>query len=95
MSFFPVFPEQTGVDIIGVLGALVFELRHTGQLAEHGIAIENPAQLGVSGNVALYEQHVLFGIQAAGHIQSQRLVGAAAQFRRILTNGIACISTTQ
>ena len=79
--------EQTCVDVVGVLGALVLELGHPGQLPEHGVAAEHPAQLGVLGDMALDEQGVLFRIQAAGNVLRQLLHGAPAQVSGSLTHG--------
>ena len=79
--------EQTAVDVFGVLCALVLELGHTGQLAEHGVALQDPAQFAVLRNVALDEQSVLFGVQTAGDVLCQLVQGAAAQGSGILTNG--------
>ena len=62
-----------------MLGRLVLELGHAAQFAEHGIAVQNPAQLGVLVHMGLDEQGVLLRIQAAGNVLSQLLQGTAAQ----------------
>ena len=79
--------KQPGIDIVGVLGALILELGHSGQFPEHGIAVQDPAQLCVCGHMTLHKQRILFGIQPAGHIQRQRLVCPLPQIRRILSYG--------
>ena len=79
--------KQTAVDILGMLGRLVLELSHTAQLAEHGIAVQNPAQLSVLVNVGLDEEGVLLRVQAAGDVLGQLLQSAAAQVGRVLTDG--------
>ena len=71
--------EQAGVHVVGVLGALVLELRHAGELAEHGVAVEHPAELRVGRVVALDEQCDLVRVQAAGDVLGELLHGAAAQ----------------
>ena len=79
--------EQAAVYVVGVLGALVLELGHAAQLAEHGVAVEDPAQLRVLVDVALDEQGVLLRIEAAGDILCKLLERAAAQLRGILPHG--------
>ena len=79
--------EEAGVDVVGVLRALVLELGHAGELAEHGVAVDDPAELGVRGDVTLHEEGVLFGIEAAGDVEGEGLVGAAAQIGRDLAHG--------
>ena len=75
--------EEAGVDVVGVLGGLVLELGHTGELAEHGVAVQHPAQLGVGGHVGLDEQHVLLRVQAAGDVGRHLGQGAPAQVGRV------------
>ena len=60
--------EQAGVDIIRIFGRLILELRHAGKLAEHGVAVEHPAELRVRGDVALDEKSVLFRVKTAGNV---------------------------
>ena len=57
--------EQTCVYVLRVLLTLILELCHSGKLAEHGIAIQHPAQLCVCGNVGLHEECILFFIKTA------------------------------
>ena len=79
--------EETAVDVLAVLGGLVLKLRHARELAEHRIAVQDPAELGVLRHVGLDEQRVLLGVQAAGDVLRQLLERAAAQRRRVLTHG--------
>ena len=78
--------EEAGVDVVGVLGRLVLELGHAGELPEHGVAIQHPAQLRVGGHMALDEDRVLLRVQAAGDIDRDLGQGAPAQVRRVLTD---------
>ena len=79
--------EQTAVDVLGVLGALVLELRHARELAEHGVAIEHPAELRVRGHMALDKERVLFRVKAAGNVLRELLNGAPAQVGGVLAHG--------
>ena len=47
--------EKAAVDVFSVLGALVLKLRHPAEFAEHGIAVEDPSELGVLMHMALDE----------------------------------------
>ena len=79
--------KQAAIDVVRVLGGLVLELGHPAQLAEHGIALQHPAQLRVLVHMALDEEGVLLRIQAAGNVLGQLLQGAPPQIRRVLTDG--------
>ena len=79
--------EQAAVDVLGVFGALVLELRHARELAEHGVAVEHPAKLGVRRHMALDEECVLFRVEAAGNVLRELLDGAAAQVGGVLPHG--------
>ena len=79
--------KQAAVDVLSVLGGLILELGHAAQLAEHGVAVQDPAQLRVLVDVALDEQGVLLGVQAAGDILGQLFQGPAAQVGRGLADG--------
>ena len=81
--------EQAAIDIVGVLGALVLELSHAGQLAKLGIAGQHPGQLGVRGHMALHKKHMVFRVDAHGQQQGGQLAGAAAQLGRDLTHSQA------
>ena len=70
-----------------MLGGLGLELRHAAQLAELGIAPQDPAQLRMLGHVALDKHDVLLRIQAAGDILSQLINAALAQRGGILPHG--------
>ena len=76
--------KQTAVDVVCVFGRLILELGHPGQFAEHGIAVQHPAQLCMLVNVALDKQGILLRVQAAGNVLSQLLQGPPAQICRIL-----------
>ena len=79
--------KQTGVDVIGILGGLVLELGHTGQLAEHGVAVQDPGQLGMGRNVGLDKEHTLFRVNTSSQQAGQGAVSIFTQLRRLLTNG--------
>ena len=79
--------EEASVDVVRVLGRLVLELGHAGELAEHGVAVQHPAKLSVGGNVGLDEEDVLLRVQAAGDVSRQLGDGMAAQLRRHLPDG--------
>ena len=79
--------EEAAVDVVGVLGGLVLELGHAGELAEHGVAVEDPAQLRVLVDMGLDKQGAFLRIQAAGNILGQLLQGAAAQGGGVLAHG--------
>ena len=79
--------KQAAVDVVRVLGRLILELGHPAQLTEHGVALQNPAQLRVLVHMALDEQGVLLRIQAAGDVLSQLLQSPPPQIRGILPDG--------
>ena len=78
--------EQTGVDIVLVLGGFVLELSHTAELAEHGVAVQHPAQLGVGRDVGLDKNGALLRVQTAGNIVGQQCEHPAAQLGRLLAD---------
>ena len=65
-------------------------LAHAGELAEHGVAVEDPAQLRVLMDVGLDKQGAFLRVQTAGNILRQLLQGAAAQGGGVLAdcNGV-------
>ena len=79
--------HQPHVHVVGVLGALVLELRHAGELSRIGDGVEHPCELGVRGNVRLHEQHALFGVDAAGDEQRHQLERIPPQRRGLLLDG--------
>ena len=79
--------EQARVDVVRVLGRLILELGHAAQFAEHGVAVQHPAQLGVGRNMGLDEQHVFLRVQTAGDIGRQLDQGVPPQLRRDLPHG--------
>ena len=79
--------EQARVDVVCIFGGLILELGHPGELTEHGVAVQHPAQLSMGGNVRLHKQHVLLRVQSAGDVGRQLGQGMAAQLRRHLPHG--------
>ena len=79
--------KQTAVNVFRVLGGFVLKLGHSAQLTEHGIAIQNPAQLRMLMYMALDKQGILLGIQSAGNILRKLLQSPATQVRRCLPHG--------
>ena len=79
--------EQTAVDVIRVLGALILELGHAGKFAKLGVAGQNPGKLAVGGNMALHKQHMLFRVNAHSQQQGGHLAGLAAQVGGGLAHG--------
>ena len=71
--------EEAAVDVLRVFRGLVLELGHAAELAEHGVAVEDPAQLRVLVDVGLDKEGVLLRVQAAGDILGQLLQRPAAQ----------------
>jgi len=79
--------KQARVDVVRVLGGLILELGHAAQLAEHGVAVQHPAQLGVGRNMGLDEQHVFLRVQTAGDIGRQLDQSVPPQLSRHLPHG--------
>ena len=79
--------EEAAVDVVGVLCALVLELGHAAQLPEHGVAVEDPAELGMLVHMALQEEGVLLRVQTAGDVLGKLGGGAAAQLLGLLAHG--------
>ena len=79
--------HEPHIDVFGMLGALVLELRHARKFARVSDGIEHPRQLAVRGHVRLHEQHALFGVDAAGDEQRHQLERISAQLRRLLPDG--------
>ena len=79
--------EEARVDVVGVLLGLILELGHAGQLAKAREAVEEPCQLGVLLDVGLDVEGILLGVQTAGHVEGQGLVGAAAEVGGDLADG--------
>ena len=82
--------EQAAVYVVGMFGGFVLELGHAGKLAEHGVAVQNPAQLRVLVDMALDEKRIFLRVKTAGDVLSQLGGGAAAQLRGLLPdcNGV-------
>ena len=79
--------EQAGGDVVRVLLGLLLELGHAAQLAELGVAAQNPAQLRMLGHMALDEHDVFLRVQSAGDILGQLVHAAAAQGGGVLPHG--------
>ena len=79
--------EKTCVDVVGMLLGFILELSHARKLTEAGKAVEQPCKLGVFLYVRLHVKSIFVGIKTASHVECKRLVGAAAQVGRDLTNG--------
>jgi len=79
--------KQAAIDVVGMLGGFVFELGHAGKLAEHGVAVQDPAQLSVLMHMALDEQSVFLRVEAAGNVLGKLGHGTAAQLLGVLTYG--------
>ena len=65
----------------------ILKLGHARKLAEHGVAVQNPGQLRVGGNMPLYKKQALLGVDAAGNILGQHFQRLAAQRGRVLPHG--------
>ena len=76
--------HQPHVDVLGVLGALILELRHALHLPHIGEGVEHPRKLGVRGDVGLHIQRARLGVDAAGDVERGELERAAAQLRGLL-----------
>ena len=79
--------EEASVDVVGMLRALILELRHTAELTHIGVTIQNPGQLRVGTDMALAVKNAFLRINAAGQIQRCQFQTAAAQIRRVLPDG--------
>ena len=79
--------EQAAVDVVGVLGAFVFELGHAAQLAELGVAAQDPVQLGVGRDMALDKEDALGRVDAGGQQHGRGLAGVAAEGCGLLPDG--------
>ena len=85
--------HQTGIGIkpdggvLAVLAGLFLELRHAIEPADARHAIEHPGELGMLGDLALVEDDVFFGIDAAGDEGGRDFPDARLQFLRLLRQG--------
>ena len=59
--------------------AFVLELGHAAELAEHRVAVQDPAELRVLRHMALDEEYVFLRVEAAGDVLRQLLERVAAQ----------------
>ena len=77
--------EQTATDTLGgLLCTLVLKLGHSVKLAHTGVALQDPCQLVVCGNLGLDEEGAVVGIQTAGQIQGRKATGPLTDQRGIL-----------
>ena len=75
--------EEAGIDVVRMLGRLIFELRHARELAELRAAVHDPAHLGMALVVALDEDEALLRVDAAGEQQRKRLARLLAALLRV------------
>ncbi len=78
--------EQTDVDVVLVLRALVLELRHAVHLPHVGVAVEDPGELRVRGNVGLEIENALIRVNAARDVEDQQRARSFAQHGGILAD---------
>src|SRR5215467_2887793 len=82
--------HEVGVDVkpdrsvLPILTGLFLELRHPIEPADTRDAIEHPGEFGVFGDLALVEDDVFFGVDAAGKERSGHLACGQRQFARVL-----------
>ena len=81
--------EQTAVDVVGVLGALILELGHARQLTKLRVAGQHPGKLGVRGHVALYKQNVLLRVDRLRPAAGRPAHGCGDAGLRALAHGQA------
>ena len=70
-----------------MLSGFVRKLGHAGELAELGVAVEHPGQLGVLRHLALDEEDALFQVDAHGQQQGVGLQHVLAQGGGLLAHG--------
>ena len=69
-----------------MLGGLVLELGHAGHFAHVGKAVQDPAQLGVLGDLGLKVDDVFLRVEAAGQEERHGAQAGLAQLRGILAH---------
>ena len=69
--------------------SVCFELRHAAELAEHGVAVENPAKLRVLVDMALDKERIFLRVKTAGNILRKLVYRASAQLCGVLAHGKA------
>ena len=79
--------EQSGIHILGMAGALVFELGHPAQLSKLGVAGQDPVQFSVGFDMALDKCDRLFRVNPAGEQQRIGREGIFPQGFGILPDG--------
>ena len=75
---------QADRDVLAILAGLLLELGHAVEPAEARDAIEHPGELGVLGDLALVEDDLLLGIDAAGDEGRGHLARGPRQLARVL-----------
>jgi hypothetical protein len=71
-----------------LLGRLVLELGHAGQVPKGSEGGEDPGQLRVLGHVGLDEEGHLLGVQPRRHVDQGRLKGALGQGGGVVGQGV-------
>jgi hypothetical protein len=71
--------EQPGVHVVGLVLALVLELRHTVQVAQRRQAREHPGELGVLRHVGLHEHRGALRIHARREHSDRHFADGAPQ----------------
>ena len=79
--------EESSVDVVDVLGALILELRHAAELTEHRVAVEHPAQLRVLVHMALDEEGVLLRVEPARDVLRELGGRVTAKLGGVLAHG--------
>ena len=79
--------KQTGVNVFRIARGFVFELGHTAQFTEIGVAVQRPAQLRVLRHVRLNEDGAFLRVDTACQVKRQSIQRRFTQFLRILTRG--------
>ena len=70
-----------------ILERFLLELGHSRSLAELGVAVENPRELGVGVDMALDEHDVLIRVESYREQERKSLHGLASESRGILPDG--------
>ena len=79
--------EQAGRDVLTLPLGFLLELGHPAELTEGRHAIEEPAELGVLGDVALDEDRALRGVEPGGHVVEGGVPNPLGQELRVVRDG--------
>ena len=79
--------EESDVDIVRVLLGFVLELGHSRRLAELGVAVEYPRQLGVGADMALNKHDALLRVEPYREQERKGLHGLTSERRGVLPYG--------